>query len=218
MKKLIRGILEFRKTRRPDYAEAFSKLALGQSPDSLFIACSDSRVVPNLFASSEPGDLLVLRNVGNIVAPCGPQGVSESDESEAAALEFSLRGLRVADLIVCGHSECAAMRALLDGGLPFEAPHFRGWLRHAAPALARLRDAAPRGQLAAHNRLSQANVLTQVENLRTYPLVREAEAAGQVRLHAWWFDIARAEVLGWDAPSQSFVPIDEDHDGRVSPS
>ena len=216
MKKLIRGILEFRKTRRPGYAETFARLALGQSPDSLFIACSDSRVVPNLFASTEPGDLFVLRNVGNIVAPCGQNGVSEGDIAEAAALEFAVMGLKVSDLIVCGHSECGAMRALLDASTGIPAPHFRDWLRHADPALTRVRSGFLGGQgLAPHNQLSQANVLQQLEHLRSYAVVRDAEQARRVRLHAWWFDIANADVLAWDAEAGRFVPIDETHDGGL---
>ena len=95
MRKLLRGIAEFRRTRRPDYAETFARLALGQKPDALLVACSDSRVVPNLFASTEPGDLFVVRNVGNLIPPCGADGRSTSDESEAAAVEFALRVLSV---------------------------------------------------------------------------------------------------------------------------
>lgn len=109
MKKLIRGIIDFRKNMRPSCKETFAQLALGQRPDTLFIACSDSRVVPNLFASSDPGDLFVIRNVGNFIPPCGEQGRSASDESEAAAIEFALLTLPVTEIIVCGHSECGAM-------------------------------------------------------------------------------------------------------------
>src|SRR5436190_3831044 len=112
MKKLIQGIVEFRQNVRPDYRDRFARLALGQAPDTLFIACSDSRVVPNLFASADPGDLFVIRNVGNLVAPAGSDGISPSDASGAAAIEFSLINLAVTDIVVCGHSECGAMHAL----------------------------------------------------------------------------------------------------------
>src|SRR5579871_2549496 len=109
MRKLIRGIVDFRKNVRASVKETFAQLALGQRPDTLFIACSDSRVVPNLFASSDPGDLFVIRNVGNLIPPCGERGHSASDESEAAAIEFALTALPVTDIVVCGHSECGAM-------------------------------------------------------------------------------------------------------------
>ena len=94
MKKLIWGIVEFRKNVQESYKKNFGKLAIGQSPDTLFIACSDSRVVPNTFASTNPGDLFVLRNVGNLIPPCDHDGISISDKSQAAGIEFSvLRGL-----------------------------------------------------------------------------------------------------------------------------
>jgi carbonic anhydrase len=216
MKKLRAGIVEFRRRRRPEYAETFARLALGQAPDALFIACSDSRVAPNLFASTEPGDLLVVRNIGNIVAPCGESGASVSDESEGAALEFSVLSLKVTDLIVCGHSECAAMRALVDGREKLDLPHMRSWLRHAEPALERHRKARASNGLAPHNQVGQLNVLLQLEHLRSYPFIREAEAAGRVALHAWWFDIAGADVFEWRADAARFVLVDE-HSGLTTP-
>lgn len=209
MRKLLRGIAEFRRTRRADYAETFARLALGQSPDALLVACSDSRVVPNLFASTEPGDLFVVRNVGNLVPPCGADGRSVSDESEAAAVEFAVSVLRVTDIIVCGHSECAAMRALLAGPSPPDAPHFGGWLRHGQAALARL-DAVSHLSpgLAPHNRLSQFNVLLQLDNLKTHPAVQKALAENRIALHAWWFDIARADVLAYNPTEQRFMLLE----------
>lgn len=186
MRKLLRGIVDFRTNVRPSYRETFARLALGQAPDALLVACSDSRVVPNLFASTEPGDLFVVRNVGNLVPPSSPDGRSVSDESEAAAIEFAGMALRVQDVIVCGHSECGAMRGLIDpSGLPPGAPNLRGWLRHGEPALRRLRTGERlRGDWAAHNLLSQLNVLQQLDHLRSYPVVKERVAAGRLRLHA----------------------------------
>src|SRR5580765_6832895 len=140
MEKLIRGIVEFRRNVRPEYRETFARLALGQSPDTLFIACSDSRVVPNTFASADPGDLFVIRNVGNLIAPAGHDGLSQSDESEAAAIEFAIEKLAVTDIIVCGHSECGAMQAVLNGRSAVESAHLRSWLRHGEDGLKRLSD------------------------------------------------------------------------------
>lgn len=216
MKRLIRGIVEFRKNVRPGYRETFARLALGQSPDALLIACSDSRVVPNLFASTEPGDLFVIRNPGNLIAPCGDDGRSTSDESEAAAIEFSTLALNVTDIIVCGHSECGAMRILADGKRDLPAPHLHSWLRHAEPALRQVREGARVDPaLALHNQISQRNVLCQLDHLRTYPVVRERVDAGRLRLHAWWFDIAQAEVLAYEEGAGRFVIIDEAEAGRL---
>ena len=210
MKRLIRGIVEFRKKVRPGYRETFARLALGQSPDALLIACSDSRVAPNLFASTEPGDLFVIRNPGNLIAPCGEDGRSTSDESEAAAIEFSLLALDVSDVIVCGHSECGAMRILAEGMRDLPAPHLHAWLRHAEGALREIRDGARmNADLEIHNHLSQLNVLRQLDHLRTYLVVRDRLAAGKLRLHAWWFDIAQAEVSAYEEQAGRFVVIDE---------
>jgi carbonic anhydrase len=216
VKKLLQGIVEFRKKVRPGYRETFARLALGQSPDALLIACSDSRVAPNLFASTEPGDLFVIRNVGNVIAPCGKDGRSLSDESEAAAIEFAASALRVSDIIVCGHSECGAMRALLDDQKSPETPHLHAWLRHAEGALREVRGGARmKPDLSILNHLSQFNVLHQADHLRTYPVVQERLKAGRLRVHAWWFDIAQAEILAYDDRARQFVVIDEAEADRI---
>lgn len=210
MRKLIQGIVEFRKNAQPGYRERFARLALGQAPDALFIACSDSRVVPNTFASADPGDLFVIRNVGNLVAPAGAGGVSEGDSSEAAAIEFAVSKLNVIDIIVCGHSECGAMQALLDGRSSVEPVHLRSWLRHGEEALEQLaRNRAPDPSLPRNNQLSQLNVLAQIEHLKTYPLIRERVAAGSLRLHGWWFELQHADVYAYEESEHRFAVIDE---------
>jgi carbonic anhydrase len=206
MIKLVQGIVDFRNRVRPVARATFARLALGQSPDVLFIACSDSRVAINVFASTEPGDLFVVRNPGNLVSPAASDGISVADESEAAAIEFAVGELRVCDIIVCGHSSCGAMGALLHGREDVKAPHLRSWLRHAERALERIPD---RNAPDAANKLSQANTLVQLEHLRTYPLVAEAERERGLRLNAFWFDIAEAEVHVHDPAEGRFVPLDE---------
>lgn len=211
MKKLMAGIAEFRRKVRPSYRERFAKLALGQTPDCLFFACADSRVVPSLFASTEPGDLFVVRNVGNLVPPCDARGLSVTDRSEGAAVEFALGVLGVRDIVVCGHSDCGAMRAMLAGGVPEDSPNLAEWLSVGSSSLQHLDDKLTLDPaLALHNRLSQINVLHQLDNLRTYPMVRERLADERVALHAWWFDLAHAEVQQWHPETGRFVPIGEE--------
>lgn len=206
MKKLLTGIRDFHDRVRPDYVERFSQLALGQSPDCLFVACADSRVVPNLFASTEPGDLFVLRNVGNIVPPCGV----DHDGSAGAAVEFATISLNVRDIVVCGHSGCGAMRAVLSREGAEPTPSLDRWLEHTRPSVARLKAEVGISQsLAPEDRLSRAHVLQQVDHLRSYPAVAERLAENRIRLHAWWFDLANAEVLAFDAESGDFVPLVE---------
>lgn len=211
MKKLIEGIAEFRRTVQPAYRERFAHLALGQKPDCLFIACSDSRVVPNLFASTEPGDLFVVRNVGALVPPCGPDGRSTADLSEAAAIEFAVRALGVGDIVVCGHSDCGAMKVILSGQEPAGAPNLHDWLDVGRRGLGRMSEPGCVGEgLSDENRLSQLSVLQQIDHLRTYPAVAEAVARGAMRLHAWWFDLAHAEVLRFDEVRGRFVVIGDE--------
>jgi carbonic anhydrase len=214
LRKLIRGIVDFRLHRRPGYQETFARLALRQAPDALFIACSDSRVAANVFASTEPGDLFVIRNVGNFIPRANEQGVPDRDSSVAAAIEFASIGLKVRDIVVCGHSECGAMLALAEGREV--APALKSWLSHAEEPLKQLRAGVRmNADLELHNHLSQMNVLHQLEHLKTYPIIRDRVRAGNLRLNAWWFDIAQAEVLAYEESAGRFVVIDEAEGARL---
>jgi carbonic anhydrase len=217
MQKLISGIVEFRRNTQASYREHFGRLATGQFPDTLFIACSDSRVVPNTFASTDPGDLFVIRNVGNLVPSCDLHGVSTSDESEAAAIEFSLQNLAVKNIIVCGHSECGAMRALIRGRRSVKLPNLRSWLRHGELAIDLMKAGkAPDLALSDANQLSQLNTLVQVENVKSYPIVQKRIEDGTLAVHAWWFDIAKADVYAYLEPENKFFIIDESQAQRVN--
>lgn len=211
MRKLIRGIIDFRSHVRPGYAEIFSRLALGQKPDTLLIACSDSRVAPNVFASSDPGDMFVIRNVGNIIPEARGNDVS-GDNAEAAAIEFALNNLPVRDIVVCGHSECGAMFSLCQGREHVKPTYLREWLKHGDGALKEL-DAGVTldPSLPKHNQLSQLNVLHQLEHIRSYKAVAERIKQGTLGLHGWFFDIAHAEVFAYDEKQKRFVVIDESY-------
>ncbi|RZA18571.1 MAG: carbonic anhydrase [Proteobacteria bacterium] len=210
MRKLIQGIVDFREHLKPSYQETFERLALGQKPDVLFVGCSDSRVVPNLFASTEPGDLFVIRNVGNLIAPCdvtSSQNVRE--HAEAAAIEYAVLQLGVADIVICGHSECGATLAVLDETRTL-SPNLTCWLENLHPSVVRMKNGdVLDSTLSPHNQLSQINVLQQLEHLATYPVVQEALHAGKLRLHAWWFNIAKVEVEIYDPTIKKFRPIDK---------
>lgn len=211
MKKLILGIVDFRSKVQEGYRLAFGNLAIKQTPDTLFIACSDSRVVPNTFASTNPGDLFVLRNMGNMIPPCDDHGHSISDESEAAAIEFALKNLNVQDIVVCGHSECGAMQAIMKGRENVPFPNMKSWLRHGEDALAQLKSGLSLDpELTPHNQLSQLNVLLQIEHIQSYPAVQERMAKGNLGIHGWWFDIAKADVYAFIEEQRKFVLIDED--------
>lgn len=207
MKKLIQGIVDFRKNLTQESRDLFAKLAVGQKPDVLFIACSDSRVVPNLFASTNPGDLFVIRNVGNLIPPSTS---FERDTSVFAAIEFSVMSLGISDIIICGHSECGAMQALDQGLESCQCPHVRSWLTYGEESLAKVKQGwIIDASLSRHNQISQVNVLQQIEHIKTYPIIQERLDKGRIRIHGWWFDIAKADVYCYEQSVNQFVLIDE---------
>lgn len=199
MKKLIRGIMEFRKTRRPMVMDTFARLALGQSPDALFVACSDSRVAANVFASTDPGDLFVIRNVGNIIPKHPNSG------STVAGLEYALNVLNVRHVIVCGHSDCGAVRALSQNIACLPEGALRNWLRHS--------EEITKTNAVDLDALSKKNVAQQIANLLTHPAVKERVAAGTLSLHGIWFDIRKADVYYLE--KESFILIDDTEGEKI---
>lgn len=216
MKKLLDGIVKFRRDILPGYRETFARLALGQSPDALFIGCSDSRVAVNVFASTDPGDLFVVRNVGNLVPPYVEGNQSPIPDSVAAAIEFALNTLNVSNIIVCGHSECGAMHALVSGRNKIGTSGLREWLRHGDSALKQMdSDQCSKENLSRHNHLSQLNVMKQIEHLKTYPVVQKKLKAGKLSLHAWWFELSAADVYAYEESVHKFVLLDESEAARI---
>lgn len=212
MKKLIKGIVDFRSNSLEEYRNKYSRLALNQSPDALFVACSDSRVVPNTFASSDPGDLFVLRNIGNLIPPCccGFHGECKSDPSVAATIEFSLLCLDVKDIVICGHSDCGAMQTVLDNASKKPYPYLNKWLEFAQPSYERFKNIVSKDSgLSPCNLLSRINVLQQLDHLKTYPLVAERLKKNELKIHGWWFDLATANVYYYVERSEEFILIDD---------
>jgi carbonic anhydrase len=208
LKKLIEGIANFRKNLTKENQELFAKLALGQKPDALFIACSDSRVVPNLFASTNPGDLFVLRNVGNLVPPVT---ATTHDMCALAAIEFSVFSLNVANIIVCGHSHCGAMQALAQGCENLCChPHLSSWLKYGEESLHKVRKGFTLNpNLPEHDQISQVNVLQQMEHIASYSFIQERLKQKKLCIHGWWFDIAQAGVYCYEQEQNQFILIDE---------
>jgi carbonic anhydrase len=214
VRKLVEGIVRFRRERRPGLAAQFAQLALGQSPDTLLVCCSDSRVAPNVFASTDPGDLFVVRNVGNIV-PTAEASKEPAAAGTAAAIEFAVGRLGVTDVIVCGHSDCGAMRAMAAGPQNGASPLSK-WLESAGDTFKSL-DAHPElaPERSRHDRLAQAHALVQLEHLKTHAPVAEALEAGRLRLHAWWFDLALADVHAWEPELGRYTLLDEAEAARI---
>ena len=208
MQRLIAGVHRFRKEEFGRYKTLFRKLSKeGQNPHTLFITCADSRVLAELVTQSKPGDLFVVKNIGNIVPPASAVG---STNSTAAAIEFAVEILRVNDIVVCGHSQCGAMTALLDKSRPdLNMPHLAEWLKLAAPIREILeKDYADLTTLEARaTAAAQENVLLALDNLHSYPCVQARLADGSLNLHGWFFEIATAELFAYDPEDRQFQPI-----------
>ena len=207
MQKLIEGVHKFRHDEFGNYRKLFRKLSEhGQNPHTLFITCSDSRVLAELITQSKPGDLFVVKNVGNIVPP---SSVTGSTNSTAAAIEFAVEALRVSDIVVCGHSQCGAMSALLKEVPPGKhLPHLDNWLKLAAPVLEVIhREYSALGEADRLNAAAEENVLFALENLHSYHCVQDRLADGSLRLHGWFFKIATAELFAFDPEANQFRPL-----------
>jgi carbonic anhydrase len=204
MKKLLQGIKDFRANQLHEYREKFSKLAHGQAPDTLFVACCDSRVVPNTFASTDPGDLFVLRNIGNLIPPHG----AADAVSVEAAIEFSTSILNISYIVICGHSDCGAMRAFTENTVHTQGPAVEKWLSYAQPSYDTLLKTNPLPS-DPHNLLSHINVIQQLEHLKTYPEVKSRIDSGKLSIHGWWFDLATADVSEYDEKTKEFRVIGE---------
>jgi carbonic anhydrase len=208
MQRLIEGVHKFRNDEFGNYRKLFRKLSReGQNPHTLFITCSDSRVLAELITQSQPGDLFVVKNIGNIVPPANVTG---DTNSTAAAIEFAVETLRVSDIVICGHSQCGAMSALLDKNPASELmPHLRDWLGIAAPVLETMKNdyAHLTEKDARENAAAEENVLFALDNLHSYPCVQDRLADGTLRLHGWFFKIATAELFAYDPETRQFTPL-----------
>ncbi|MFF1699443.1 carbonic anhydrase [Streptomyces sp. NPDC058257] len=197
MKTLIDNARSFAATHvaDPQNTEAFQALEAGQSPEALFVTCSDSRVVPTLITGARPGELFELRTAGNVVPPYPTVDTADRDGrpmSEAATIEYAVCVLGVRDIVVCGHSHCGAVGALLRGEDLSAVPAVRDWLDHSVAPDAALRSLAPASSDVAE--AVQTHVLAQLERLRAYPCVRERVADGSLTLHAWYYEVHTGTV------------------------
>ena len=204
MQKLVEGIHRFQQDIFSAQRGMFQGLVDGQAPVALFITCSDSRINPQLLTQTQPGELFILRNAGNLIPPYGVPG-----SGEAAAIEYAVAALHVKDIVVCGHSHCGAMAGLLDPAAVAELPAVRQWLRCAAATeriirenYAHLRNRPDR--LAA---TVEENVLVQLEHLRTHPVVAAGLSRGDLKLHGWVYKFETGQVFAFDPEQGQYLPI-----------
>ncbi|MER6383491.1 carbonic anhydrase [Streptomyces sp. NPDC001250] len=187
MQDLAAGIAHFQRGVFPTKAARFQHLAATHQPSTLFISCSDARVIPELITQSEPGELFVIRTAGNLVPAYAP-----SVEGVTASIEYAVAVLGVSDIVVCGHSACGAMTALADGHDLAALPAMAHWLLHADASRARAACAEPGTDKV--SALVRHNVIAQLANLATHPCVIRALAAKTVTLRGWVYDIPTGAV------------------------
>ena len=206
MNELIGRVLNFERQVFPDQGALYARLAAdGQSPKALMISCADSRVVPEHLMQAAPGDLFVCRNAGNIVPPFSTQngGVSST-------VEYAVAALGVRDIIVCGHSDCGAMKALMNPASLEGMPNVAAWLRHSHAAHSVVCQGYP--ELDSNEAVRVAaleNVVAQLAHLRTHPSVAAGIARGEIALHGWFFDISAGSILALDGETARFVAVRE---------
>jgi len=207
MHRLVQGFRHFRRNVFPQQTKVFKDLANQQKPHTMIITCSDSRIMPERIFTTEPGDLFVYRNIGNIVPP-----YTHQVSGEIAAIEFAVTVLKVEHIVICGHSDCGAMKAALHPEKAAGMPSVSAWLKHAARA---------RHVFFAHNHtdekdhlrcLTEENVIAQLDHLRTLPVVAAALTRGTLELHGWVYDIPDAILNVYNPREGKFIPLDENSD------
>lgn len=203
MQKLIKGLHEFQSNVFGAQRELFERLAHGQQPETLFITCSDSRINPNLLTQTDPGDLFIIRNAGNIIPPYGA-----ANGGEGATVEFAVSALGVKDIIVCGHSHCGAVKGMVAPETLDDLPAVRAWLNHAEATRRIVKENY--SHLQGKELVTAAmeeNVLIQIEHLRTHPSVAARLARGELSIHGWAYKIETGEVFAYNVEEGQFVAL-----------
>lgn len=205
MQKIISGLTEFKNKSYDERKELFATLASGQSPEVLLVTCADSRIDPNLITQTDPGDLFVCRNAGNVVPPYSADATS----GMMASIEFGVAALGVQHIVVCGHSDCGAMKGAMNPEGLDALPSVANWLNHCEAAVATVKE--KHGSLSKEhlNEVTEQNVVLQMEHLESHPAVAAKLASGDIELHGWVYDIGEGSVACYDADKQAFVSVEE---------
>ena len=205
MPKFAAGVLKFQNSVYPDKKDLFEKLSQGQSPEALFITCSDSRIETAMITQTDPGELFICRNAGNIVPPHMP-----STGGMSASIEFATAALKVPHIAICGHTECGAMKGAMNPEGLDALPHVKEWLGYSRAAVAVVNELGADADDATRMRmLLEQNVVLQLQHIKTHPSVAARLAAGDVQLHGWIYDIKTGDVHAYDEAKRAFVRVDE---------
>ncbi|NDD04005.1 MAG: STAS domain-containing protein [Proteobacteria bacterium] len=195
--RLLFGVEQYRKERRKAYEELFNQLGQQQKPHTLFITCSDSRINPTLITSSEPGELFIVRNVGNIIPPLG----ADQMPAEGAAVEFALGALGVRQIILCGHTRCGALKGAFDGIDSKKFPSVAKWVE----PVVRERKLYP--DINDPEMFTRVHVIEQAKNLLTYPVVDQMVREEKLSIHCWIYDVQSGEFFEWTGQGREFLTV-----------
>lgn len=205
MPKIVKGVLKFKTEVYPEKRDLYEKLATGQSPEALFITCADSRISPNLVTQTEPGELFICRNAGNIVPT-----YSRKTDGMIASIEYAVSVLKVPHIVVCGHTECGAMKGAMNPDSLDGLPQVSEWLGYSQAAVETVKEiGSDADDDARMHMLIEQNVLLQITHLKTHPCVAAALAAGKVDIHGWVYDIRAGNIEAYDAVNNVFLPVEE---------
>lgn len=212
MPKFAAGVLKFQDTVYPEKQGLFERLSEGQSPEALFVTCSDSRIELAMITQTEPGELFICRNAGNIVPPH-----TEQTGAMTASIEYAAAVLNVPHIVVCGHTECGAMKGAMNPDGLEGLPHVAKWLGYARAAVDIVGEMAPGADEATRMRmLIEQNVLLQLQHLRTHPSIARRLARGDLELHGWVYDIRTGGVDAHDAATGRFVRVDAHYASEIA--
>lgn len=204
MQKIISGLAQFKSSSFEERKALFAELANGQSPEVLFITCADSRIDPNLITQTEPGDLFVIRNAGNIVPPH-----TRDADGVTASIEYAVAVLGIKHVVVCGHSDCGAMKGALNTAALSDLPHVQDWLDHSRAAVETVKAKHGQATISELNAVTKQNVELQLNHLRTHPAVSAKMSTGDVELHGWVYNIGEGTVEAFDESKGAFVSVQE---------
>lgn len=197
------GVVKFQEEVYPQKKQLFEQLSQGQSPEALFITCSDSRIETAMITQTEPGELFICRNAGNIVPPH-----TSHTGGMTASIEFAVAVLKVPHIVVCGHTECGAMKGAMNPGSVDALPHVKEWLGYSSAAVQVVNElGADLSDAEKMDMLLEQNVRLQLTHLRTHPTVAARLAKGDLELHGWVYDIKTGDVKAHDDETDSFVSV-----------
>ncbi len=205
MEELFRGARQFVRSGFKEHEDLYTSLELEQRPHTLFISCSDSRIVPNLLTKSRPGDLFIIRNIANVVPYYRK---SEEFLATTSAVEYAVKVLEVANIVVCGHSNCGGCKALYaEETLLSQIPQTRRWLELAEPVKRRIAQSSG-GVSPSMRQVAEENVILQIEHLHTYPYISDRYTRGEINILGWYYEIGSGDIYNLNHRSNVFEKIE----------